>query len=557
MEPQTGPQPLDPIIGQTIGNYLVIQKLGEGGMGSVYLAEHPTIGKRVALKILHPEFSTNAEVTERFFTEARAVNAIAHRNIIDIIDYGAVDEGVRGGRLVYIIMEYLQGETLAETLRADAPLPPERAFAITMQVAGALAASHRCNVVHRDLKPDNIMLTTRGDERDVVKLVDFGIAKLMNDGHTSSRTRTGLVLGTPAYMSPEQCEGSAKIDQRADIYALGVCLYEMLVGRVPFIGESYGDVLVQHLTQRPIAPSQYRLLPAHVEQVVLKALEKRPELRYPTMDEFTGALADPIGYVETHGGIGEFLSREISAASTPLPRRMATALPIEVSSPSMVSFPNPLAPGNQASGKAGSASTTLSSASGQVAPRGGNVGVVIASVIIAAGLGAGVFWLRHFRHRPSLEPEPTTDIVMSSSGSVADDRTPSTPLNNPGSGEQPVTGAAEGSASAGPELMVTLQINSNPEGAEIFLNNRDTGKTTYAKLQYPRKRKSATITLRLKGYEDYVIPRFALNRDEITKSVTLKAVVAKPLSHSGSNSNGVNNGVNNSKACDTCLERPE
>lgn len=566
MEPQTGPLQMDPLIGQTIGNYLVIQKLGEGGMGSVYLGEHPTIGKRVALKVLHPEFSTNPEVIERFFTEARAVNAIAHPNIVDIVDYGVIEDSELGARLVYITMEYLPGQTLTEVLRAEAPLAPERAFAITLQVASALAASHRCNIVHRDLKPDNIMLTARIGEPEAVKLLDFGIAKLTTEGQPSTRTRTGLVLGTPAYMSPEQCEGSSRVDQRADIYALGICLYEMLVGRVPFLGESYGEVLVQHLTQPPIAPSHYRLLPAHVEQVVMKALEKRPELRYPSMDEFRFALLDPMNYVETHGGLGEFLATEIWPSQVPPSPLSPPSLPLR-----SLQVPNPLLP---------SAYTTLSAAAVQVTPRRSRVGVVLGSMIAAAGLGAGLFWLLHERRQQVPRTEQMPDIVMSMSNSAEEDRSPSpssapaptgpvavepvptepaptepapskSPSSDPSNAVEP--GRASESpgrrASTSSPSMVTLQINSNPEGADIFINGQRIGDKTDAKLQYPRGKKSATITLRLKGYEDLVIPRFALNRAEITKSVTLKPIDSKPVNQSVDS--------NAWRPCDTCLERPD
>ncbi|HRC55408.1 MAG TPA: serine/threonine-protein kinase, partial [Kofleriaceae bacterium] len=315
MEPHSGHAP-DPIIGQTIGNYLVTQKLGEGGMGAVYLAEHPHIGKKVALKVLHAEFASNPEVVSRFFHEAKAVNDIQHPNIVDIIDYGVLQHG--NERLVYFIMEYLAGATLSHLIRAEAPLPPERTFAIGLQVADALAASHRCNIVHRDLKPDNIILGQRGRERDFVKLLDFGIAKLTGDQPGSRRTRTGIVMGTPAYMSPEQCDGRGLVDHRTDVYALGIVLYEMLTGRVPFVGEGYGEVLVQHLTQPPTRPSQFRMLPPHVEAVVLKALEKRADLRYPTMEEMMRALADPVGYVEANGGLQGFARQVLVASNAPL-----------------------------------------------------------------------------------------------------------------------------------------------------------------------------------------------------------------------------------------------
>jgi eukaryotic-like serine/threonine-protein kinase len=316
MEPHSGVPDL--IIGQTIGNYLVTQKLGEGGMGSVYLAEHPHIGKKVALKVLHAEFSSNEEVVSRFFHEAKAVNDIQHPNIVDIVDYGVLQHGAGHDRLVYFIMEYLAGGTLSQLIRNESPLPPERTFAIALQVADALAASHRCSIVHRDLKPDNIILGQRGRERDFVKLLDFGIAKLTGDQPGSRRTRAGIVMGTPAYMSPEQCDGRGAVDHRTDIYAMGIVLYEMLVGRVPFLGEGYGEVLVQHLTQPPVRPSQFRMLSPHVEAVVLKALEKRPDMRYPTMEDMMRALADPVGYVEANGGLQGFARTVLQPSNGPI-----------------------------------------------------------------------------------------------------------------------------------------------------------------------------------------------------------------------------------------------
>src|SRR5262249_46856431 len=215
------------------GNYRVVAKLGEGGMGAVYLAEHPLIGKKVALKVLRED---NAEAAERFFNEARAVNAIGHPNIVDILDYGVV------GSSVYLIMELLVGESLGALLAREAPLPVERALPIAVQIADALAACHAKGVIHRDLKPDNVFLLA-GDR---VKLLDFGIAKLTSGQRRE--TGKGMVIGTPAYMSPEQCEGRRDIDARADIYALGILTYEMLTGTVPFSGDGYGDVLNQHIT---------------------------------------------------------------------------------------------------------------------------------------------------------------------------------------------------------------------------------------------------------------------------------------------------------------------
>ncbi len=407
MDPQQGPPQPDLLIGQTIGNYLVTQKLGEGGMGAVYLAEHPSIGKKVALKVLHSEFSTNPEVTGRFFHEAKAVNDIGHPNIVDIVDYGILQAGGGREQLVYFIMEYLAGVTLSQLIRAEAPLPPERALGIALQVADALSASHNRGIIHRDLKPDNIILNQRGRERDFVKLLDFGIAKLTGGGAVGShRTRTGIVMGTPAYMSPEQCEGrNDKVDQRTDVYALGIVIYEMLTGRVPFQGDGYGEILVQHLTRPPAPPSQIRMLPAHVEVVVLKALEKRADLRYPTMEEFMRAMSDPVGYVEAHGGVSGFLQRQLVPSNAPLPSVRLTPAPLTPLPGTLIapgirpgvapSIPG-VRPGSLPPGAIATPSpTTLGAATGQVQPGRGKTGFIIAGLVIAAAAIAAIIVVAH------------------------------------------------------------------------------------------------------------------------------------------------------------------
>jgi serine/threonine-protein kinase len=279
------------LIGTSIGNYQVTGLLGEGGMGVVYRAEHPLIGKKVAIKVLHRQYSSNTDVVARFFTEAKAVNDIGHPNIVDIVDFGELT-GNRGDRLVYFIMELLQGSSLAQAVRQGAPMAPDRAFYIAAQVADALAASHAQGIIHRDLKPDNIFLVRQHRQDDFVKVLDFGIAKLTGDRTAGSqRTHTGMVMGTPAYMSPEQCEGKGDIDKRTDVYALGVVLYEMLTGRLPFVGEGFGQIVMQHITQPP--PPLATVVPGispHVEATVMTSLAKAREHRYQSMEQFAEAL---------------------------------------------------------------------------------------------------------------------------------------------------------------------------------------------------------------------------------------------------------------------------
>jgi eukaryotic-like serine/threonine-protein kinase len=283
-------------VGQTIGNYTLTAKLGEGGMGVVYLAEHPVIGRKVAMKAIHPELSRNPEVVSRFMTEAKSVNQIGNEHIVDIHDFGTTTDGE-----FYFIMEFLQGDALVDRMKRSAPLDIGRALAVAAQVADALGASHQHGIIHRDLKPENIFLITKGHAVDFVKVLDFGLAKLtQGDDKVSHKTRTGSVMGTPYYMAPEQCEGRANIDHRADIYSLGVILFEMLTGKVPFGGEGYGEIIVKHITAAVPSPRAINpRLPASVESIIMRALAKPREDRFQTMDEFGAALLDPEGYAAT------------------------------------------------------------------------------------------------------------------------------------------------------------------------------------------------------------------------------------------------------------------
>ncbi|HTE49915.1 MAG TPA: protein kinase [Kofleriaceae bacterium] len=282
--PRSRPSEVIPA-GTEVGSYRLLDVLGEGGMGRVYLAEHIRLGRKVALKMLRSKYSQNPEAVRRFFTEARAVNRIAHENIVEVTDFVSEPDGAS-----YYIMEFLTGHSLYEVLNQERHLPLQRALAIAGQVANALAAVHEAGIVHRDLKPDNIFLAQRGTRTDLVKLLDFGIAKLVEPGLDISVQRTGVgtLMGTPAYMSPEQAS-AAPVDYRSDIYALGVILYELATGVVPFQGGSYGEILVQHLTHPPRKPSTFDDLPhpvpADLERLILHCLAKDVARRPQSMRE--------------------------------------------------------------------------------------------------------------------------------------------------------------------------------------------------------------------------------------------------------------------------------
>jgi serine/threonine protein kinase len=281
------------MIGLRLNNYEVISPLGEGGMGTVYLARHTFMGRRVAIKFLRSELLRDHSIVARFLDESRATNAIQHPNIIDIIDVGLLSDG----STPYLMMEYLDGESLSGRLARARPLPIHEAVEIACQTASALAAAHARQIIHRDLKPDNLHLL-RDETRTTnlrVKVLDFGIAKLRTDARGGAvRTQTGAILGTPLYMSPEQCLGiSAGIDHRTDIYALGTILYEMLCGQPPFPGEGLGDILLKQMSEPP-APLRTRVpeIPELLDRAVLCALAKKRDDRFDSMDEFARAIRE-------------------------------------------------------------------------------------------------------------------------------------------------------------------------------------------------------------------------------------------------------------------------
>jgi len=283
------------MIGETLGSYRIVDRLGAGGMGEVYLAQHNRIERRAAIKVLLPEFSSNQEVVDRFFSEARATSSIRHRGIVEVLDCD-----VHASGRAYIVMELLEGESLAARLARDDAFgrDVDRALVVTDAVADAVAAAHAKGIVHRDLKPDNIFLSR--DERAPlgfeVKILDFGIAKLMgrdaNDKSGGSmRTRTGSLLGTPAYMSPEQCRGASLVDHRTDIYSLGCIAFEMLAGHRPFMHEGFGELIAAHLTEAPPRLSALGVqVTPDVDAWVQRMLAKSPNDRFASMAEVCGAV---------------------------------------------------------------------------------------------------------------------------------------------------------------------------------------------------------------------------------------------------------------------------
>jgi serine/threonine protein kinase len=370
------------LIGQRFGNYRALSLLGEGGMGAVYLAEHPDIGRKVAVKVLRSEFSRDEQLLGRFLNEARAANAIRHPNIIEILDSGTTAEG-----MPYLVMELLEGEVLAGRMRRLGRLPVPVALEFAYQTASAVGAAHRKGIVHRDLKPDNLFIVPDEHDpaRERVKVLDFGIAKLqMRSPGDSVKTRTGTLMGTPVYMSPEQAMGTKEVDHRSDIYSLGVILFEMVCGKPPFFSEGFGELVHLHLNVQPPAPrSLVPALPASIEALILKTLAKKPDDRYQSMKDLQEAIK--------HVSAGQFLVRGNSA-----PDFSGGTLPTASSLPTPVSeLPRQ--------------STTFSTHGERMAeprPSSGRLKVVIGLVASLAVVGGGAIW---FTRGPLPPPAPVPE----------------------------------------------------------------------------------------------------------------------------------------------------
>jgi len=281
--------------GQSFGNYQIVRLIGEGGFGEVYLAENPLIERRAAVKVLHPSLAQDAELVRRFLNEARAASSIRHPNIIDVFDAGATANGAP-----YILMEFLEGMSLKNRLASQGRLSVAQTLHIANQAGSALAAAHAIGIVHRDFKPENLFLVPApgfpGGEKVVV--LDFGIAKINRPTGLGGtvRTQTGVIMGSPAYMSPEQCKDSADVDHRSDIYSFATILYEMVTGRTPHVSTSGIEMLVMHLTKSPQPLRELAVdAPEHFEAAVMRGLSRERNDRFDTMASFLDALRPGAG----------------------------------------------------------------------------------------------------------------------------------------------------------------------------------------------------------------------------------------------------------------------
>jgi serine/threonine protein kinase len=300
----------DPLVGTTLGSFKITRVIGRGGMGTVYLGEHKFIGSRVAIKVLMDRLATDESLVARFYAEARAVNLIGHENIVNIFDMNVVPP-----HRYYLVMEYLEGQPLNYLLTQ--PVPARVAIPILMQVCEALQAAHDAGIVHRDLKPENIFLIKRGKTDNFVKVLDFGLAKLLDDRTPNGQTSAGLIVGTPEFMSPEQAN-SAPVDGRSDVYSLGCIAWLLATGRLPFPQRGLTDLLIAHRTENPRPPHEVNFqVPPIWSNAIMKAMSKDPKARFQTAREFGLALDASLKIL---GETAPVFTPPPMAAVSPVPR---------------------------------------------------------------------------------------------------------------------------------------------------------------------------------------------------------------------------------------------
>jgi len=464
----------DPLIGTlAAGRYRIMKLLGEGGMGQVYLAEHVAIEKRVALKVLRAEYATKGEIVTRFQQEAISASRIKHPNVLDVFDFGQLDNGC-----FYLAMEYLEGNDLADEITRRRVLDAATGIRVALQICRALAAAHVNGVVHRDMKPENVFLQRTADGEEIVKIVDFGIAQLRSKDEAAAETkhrrltRTGMIFGTPEYMAPEQASGK-HADLRADIYAVGIIMYEMFTGAVPFTGETFLGVLTKHLNEP--APQMNVVYPEltispQLQGVIMRALAKDPTVRYQTMLEFAQAItgtpdAGALGYRQTIHSVAEH-------SASFVPHAPNATSPQHLLQPALqTNAPVPVSRGAEtlASDDSASRAETLLGAEATTRPASKG-GLALAAGVFVCLAAGGVFLLTHRGNVTTPTPETSATAAAT------------TALPAPVAPTPPVASVAEPSTSAeatvAPTTSVRLEVSSEPSGATLLKNGFQVCDTT-------------------------------------------------------------------------------
>ncbi|HVT07775.1 MAG TPA: serine/threonine-protein kinase [Polyangia bacterium] len=481
------------MIGRTLGSYTIVERIGAGGMGEVYLAKHRRIERKVAVKLLLPALSSDPDIVNRFFNEARATSLITHPGIVQIYDCDVFENRA------YIVMEYLEGANLNTVLARSGPFDIPMAVWITGQIAGALAAAHAKSIVHRDLKPENVFLAEdplRPGSR-VVKILDFGIAKLTDRASPASHTRTGSILGTPIYMAPEQCRGLTSIDHRADVYALGGILFELLTGRPPFVKEAPGDLLVAHVSEPPPVPSSLMpAIPPELDRLILRMLAKAPNDRPQSMDLVTRELITlHAGAADPAGPMGSTL--RLDAAPAPPTGRQV-----------------PSAGGTRLLPENHKKTSTLGLSAAEMMPSGLRPRSRAGLWLAVGGVAAAVAVVAVLR------PDRMLAQSTVKTGASVDSPRPAGPL--PHAAVDVPAGQPTPEPARPEPATVTLQLESMPPGAGVWVGNASEPRGRTPLRLVVAKGQAVRATLRASGYADREV---ALDTDrDQTIEVSLSAV---------------------------------
>jgi serine/threonine-protein kinase len=464
----------DPLIGQVIqGRFRVLSKIGEGGMGSVYKGEQISISRPVAIKTLLRQLVKDEKFVRRFQNEALAVSKLAHPNTIRIIDFGQLDEGV-----FYIVMELLLGLPLQRVMRTEKVLAVRRVLRIIEQAARSLSEAHAKGIVHRDLKPDNIFLCTVDGDADFVKVLDFGVAKMVDDSPEGREniTQTAMILGTPKYMSPEQ--GMTRpVDGRSDLYALGVMAYEALVGRAPFVGEPMA-LLYHHVHTQPVPPSELRPdieIPADVEALVLRLLAKDPSLRFANGDELAAECQRLRNSLPPRYDRALTRDESAQAALDQHRQQVAAATRTHAGASTLSGTPTQIGDATR-TGAALTAATEVSPAAMERRRPARWKGVAVAAGIAGLALGGAVVALKL-----AVEPLPAPYQLALAEGALAIE--PLDPL---------------------PVDAVTVRLESRPVGAEVWLGDTKLGAAPLA-IERLRGQPTATYAFRFPDEEQVAL----------------------------------------------------
>ncbi len=483
----------DTLIGQVLdGRYEIEKVLGEGGMGLVYKARHVTLGKPLAIKVLKAEVSKDQEIVQRFRQEAQSATAIGNHHIIDISDFGVLADGS-----TYFVMEYLDGISLTRAIEPGKPLKANRTIHIAKQLCRALGAAHEIGIVHRDLKPDNIYLISRGGDRDFVKVLDFGIAKV--GGQKSKLTQVGQVFGTPHYMSPEQCAGTT-VDRRTDIYALGVIMYEMTSSRVPFDADNLMGILTKHLYEEPVKPHELPPpvdVPPALEAVIMKCLAKKPDARYQTMQETLSDL--------------ELVEQGLTPAAVVEGVRRASQASVR----------------GEAARTGSNTGLTVDVGNFELPKRKG-LGLALGGGALALALGAAalLFFTRDeapttVTPEPSATPAPASPSTPAPAPAPAANEAP-TPAPAPAPEPAPLPDAPSAAEAPAAEETVRVQIASTPSGAEVHNDGALLGRTPFEIDRPKRAEQALDLVLKMSGYKDLPVRVSPYTQEKLTVTLERK-----------------------------------